>query len=100
MILALISLLVFTYYLCQAGYVFVIVCLFVCLLATQLCAKTSRWIYMKFSRKVGNGPVNKRLNFGGDPDHRLDTGIVFRICHYWEIQKVVNGHSFIFILIC
>jgi len=21
--------------------------------------------------------VNKRLNFGGDPDHRLDTGIVF-----------------------
>jgi len=28
---------------------------------------------MKFSRKVGNGPMNKRLNFGGDPDHRLDT---------------------------
>jgi len=24
---------------------------------------------MKFSGKVGNGPVNKRLNFGGDPDH-------------------------------
>jgi len=23
---------------------------------------------MKFSEKVGNGPVNKRLNFGGDPD--------------------------------
>ena len=22
---------------------------------------------MKFSGKVGNGPVNKRLNFGGDP---------------------------------
>ena len=33
---------------------------------------------MKFSGKVGNGPVKKRLNFGGDPDHRLDTGIVFR----------------------
>jgi len=32
---------------------------------------------MKFSAKVGNGPINKRLNFGGDPDHRLDTGIVF-----------------------
>ena len=29
-------------------------------------------------------------NFGGDPDHRLDTGIVFRICHYWEIRKVVS----------
>jgi len=45
---------------------------------------------MKFSGKVGNGPVNKRLNFGGDPDHYLDTGIVFRICHYWEIRKVVS----------
>jgi len=31
---------------------------------------------MKFSGKVGNGPVNKRLTFGGDLDHRLDTGIV------------------------
>jgi len=52
---------------------------------------------MKFSGKVGNGPTNKRLNFVGDPDHRLDTGIVFRIRHYWEIRKVVNGHSFILI---
>jgi len=49
---------------------------------------------MKFSGKVGNGPA---LNFGGDPDHRLDTGIVFRIRHYWEIRKVVNGLSFILI---
>jgi len=24
---------------------------------------------MKLSGKVGNGPVNKRLNFGGDLDH-------------------------------
>jgi len=38
--------------------------------------------------------MNKRLNFGGDPDHRLDTGIIFRIRHYWEIRKVVNGHKF------
>jgi len=29
---------------------------------------------MKFLEKVGNEPLNKRLNFGGDPDHRLDTG--------------------------
>jgi len=36
---------------------------------------------MKFSGKIGNGPVNKCLNFGGDPDHHLDTGIVFRIHH-------------------
>ena len=26
-------------------------------------------------------------------DHCLDTGIVFRIRDYWEIQKVVNGHK-------
>ena len=26
---------------------------------------------MKFSGKVGNGPVNKRLNFGGDPIHEF-----------------------------
>ena len=52
---------------------------------------------MKFSGKVGDGPVNKCLNFGGDPDHRLNTGIVFRIRHYWEIRKVVNGYSFILI---
>ena len=41
--------------------------------------------------------MNKWLNFGGDPDHRLDTGTVFRIRHYWELQKVVNRHSFILI---
>jgi len=45
---------------------------------------------MKFSGKVGNRPVNKLLNFGGDPCHRLDTGIVFRIRHYWEIRKMVS----------
>ena len=38
-------------------------------------------------------PVNELLNFGSDPDHRLDTGIVFRFCHYREIWKVVNGHK-------
>ena len=27
---------------------------------------------MKFSRKVGSGPVNKRLNFGGEPDPNTD----------------------------
>jgi len=47
----------------------------------------------KFSGKVGNGPVNKWLNFGGDLHHCLDTGTVFQICQYWEIWKVVNGHK-------
>jgi len=32
---------------------------------------------MKFSGKVGNGPLANRLNFGGDPDYRLGLGIVF-----------------------
>jgi len=45
---------------------------------------------MKFSGKVANGPVNNRLNFGGDPGHRLHTGIVFQIRHYCEIRKVVS----------
>ena len=31
---------------------------------------------MKFSGKVDNGPLNKHLNFGGDPDNRLDTGFI------------------------
>jgi len=52
---------------------------------------------MTFSGKVGNGPPNKRLNVVGDPDHRLHIGMVFRIRHYWEIRKVVNGYSFILI---
>ena len=33
-----------------------------------------KWICMKFSGKVGNVPMNKWLNFGGEPDHsRSDT---------------------------
>jgi len=31
---------------------------------------------MKFSGEVLNGLMNKRLSFCGDPDHRLDKGIV------------------------
>jgi len=64
------------------------VCLSVLLLAN--CAKTCERIGMKFAGKVGNGSVNKRLIFGGDPDHRLDTGTVFRIRQYWEIRKAVS----------
>ena len=30
---------------------------------------------MKFSGKVGNGPINKRLNFGGDRDRRITVWI-------------------------
>jgi len=41
--------------------------------------------------------MNKYLNFAGNLDHSMDTGIVFRIRHYWEIWKVVNRRSFIMI---
>jgi len=53
--------------------------LFDCLSVSNFCAKTAERICMKFSGKVGNGPGNNWLNFGGDPGDRLDTGIVFRI---------------------
>jgi len=55
---------------------------------------------MEFSGKVGNGPMNKRLNFAGDPDHRLHTGIVFRIRHYWDIHgKWLTGINLLLLLI-
>ena len=70
-------------YLCEGAYVIIIVCLSVSTFVQKL-------ICMKFSGKVCSGPLNKWLNFGCDLDHRLDTGIVFRIRHYWEIRKVVS----------
>jgi len=48
---------------------------------------------MKVSGNVGNEPMKNWLNFGGDPDHHLDTEIVFRIRRYWEIRKVVSTDS-------
>ena len=48
---------------------------------------------MKFLGMVGSGPVKKQLNCDNDPDHHLDTGIVFGIREDWEIRKVVNGHK-------
>jgi len=55
------------YYLRQGEYVIVVVCLSACLLTTL--RKTCERICMKFSGKVVKGPMNKRLNIGGDPDH-------------------------------
>jgi len=42
----------------------------VCLLATL--HKNVQTDLHEFSGKVGNEPMNKWLNFGGDPDDRLD----------------------------
>jgi len=49
---------------------------------------------MKFLESVGSEPMNKRLNFGDDQYHRVDTGIVFWIRHCWEIRKVVSAPTF------
>jgi len=37
---------------------------------------------MKLPGKTGNGPTNKRLNFGGDSDHRAGygSGIPYHYC--------------------
>jgi len=45
------------FYFRQGGYVFVVVCLCVCLLATL--RKNFRTVSTKFSEKVGNVPMNK-----------------------------------------
>jgi len=37
---------------------------------------------MKFSGKVGNGPTNKRLNFGDDPRNGSRTRSVSQ--HWWQ----------------
>jgi len=52
---------------------------------------------MKFSGKVGNGPMNTRLNFGGDLDHRLETGIVFPDSSLLGDMESASSHSFILI---
>jgi len=72
----------------EGGYVFVVVCLFV-----SNFSKNFRTDLHEIFRKVGNRPMNRWLNFGGDPDHRLDIEIVFRIRQYWETRKVVNGRK-------
>jgi len=67
------------------------VCLSVCLLETfrQNFLTDLHEIFKEGWQRA----IEKRLNFGGDPDHRLDTGIIFHIRHCWEIRKVVNGNG-------
>ena len=58
--------------------------LFVCFLATL---RKNVWTDL---HEIFTEGLHKRVILAGDPDHRLDTGIVFRILHYWEIWKVVS----------
>ena len=65
--------------------------LFLCLSATS--RKNFRTDLHEIFREGWQLATEQRSTFGGDPAHRLDTGIVFRIRHYWEIRKVVNEHK-------
>jgi len=44
---------------------------------------------MKFSGKVGNGRLNKQLNFGGDPDTVWIQGLIFGFVTMGRYGKVV-----------
>ena len=52
-------------------------CLFVCLCVSLLATlrKNFERICVKFSEKVGNWPMKKKLYFGGDPDHAWIQGL-------------------------
>jgi len=63
--------------------------LLVCLSVSNFAQKLPNGFVYNFQGRLA---MNKQL-FGGDPHHRLDRGIVFRIRHYWEIRKVVNRHE-------
>jgi len=56
---------------------------------------------MEFSEKVGNGPVNKWLNFGGDPDHRLQIqGLFSGFVTIGIYGKWLTDINLLLILIC
>jgi len=44
---------------------------------------------MKYSGKIGHGPLNNWLNFGGDLDldHHLDTGLFSEFVTIWRHGK-------------
>ena len=49
--------------------------LLVCLSVSNFVQKIPKGFFcMKFSEKIGNGPMNKRLNIGDDQDPYCDTG--------------------------
>jgi len=59
---------------------------------------------MKFSGKVGNGPMNKRLNFGGDPEIRIATLVRRALAQVCTIPVllvasvvVINGTSMTYV---
>jgi len=62
-------------------------CLFVCLLACLFVSNFAQKLPNGFTWNFQGRLAMDRLNFGGDPGHHLDTGIVFRIRYIYEIGK-------------
>jgi len=61
------------------------VCLSVCLPISNFAQKLPNGFAWKFSGKVGNGPVNNGLNFGGDPGHGSGSGYGYR-SRFWSVS--------------
>jgi len=64
--------------------------LFVCLFVSNFAGKFPNGFAWNFQGRLAMRRWTNDEIFGGNPNHRLDTWIVFRIRHYWEIQKVVS----------
>jgi len=62
--------------------------LFVCLLATL--RKNFQTDLHEIIRECWQWSKEQMIEFWWRSGSRLDTGIVFRIRHYWEIRKVVS----------
>ena len=62
-----------SFYLRQGGYVIVVVCLSVCLSVSNFAQKNFRTDLHEIFRE-GWLPMNKRLNFGADPNHGSEFG--------------------------
>jgi len=84
-------------YVRQAGYVFVVVCLSVWLLATLL--KNFRTDLREIFREGWQSASEQMVKFWWRSGSPSGYRIVFRIRHYWEIRKVVNDINLLLILI-
>jgi len=78
------------YYLRRGGYVFVVVCLSVSNFAQKNFQTDWHGIFREGWQWASEQMVKFWWRSGSPP---ADTGIVFRIRHYWDIRKVVNGHK-------
>ena len=59
----------YTLHIRQGGHVIVVVCLYVCLSVSNFAQKRLNGFTWNFRGRLANRPMNKQLNFGGDPRH-------------------------------